>query len=413
MKNLILSNLDNASVLEQLYRSNKSEFKKQIDALRYENHESILLQAWHERLNYNDNKISLGSTNEVWIVGLLILIAGLFANSINFTNINPEIFFERNTSLLILPSLMFYFAWKRQVNRHEIFGLIIVTILCAVFVNQLPHDPKSSSILLINLHLPIFLWSLLGYVYVGGEKNINQSVAFLKYNGDFLIMSSIILASCFLFTAITIGLFGLIGLQIEHFYSHYIAIWAISGIPMLATFLVQNNPQIINKISPIIAKVFTPLAFINLTIYIIAIFYTGKFPQQDRNMLLIFNILLIVVLALIFFSVAESSKNDLNRFTKYLLLGLCILTIVINAIVLNAILIRIIEWGFTPNRVAVLGSNILIFANLIVVTYQLIGVFRNKKELTAVDAVIVRYLPLYGIWAAFICFIMPWIFSLK
>jgi hypothetical protein len=277
----------------------------------------------------------------------------------------------------------------------------------------MPIDPKSSSLLLINLHLPIFLWTLLGYAFIGGVKNMNQGVAFLKYNGDLLIMSAIILASCFLFTAITIGLFDLIGLKIEHFYSHYIAIWAICGIPMLATFLVQNNPQIINRISPIIAKVFTPLAFINLTIYVIAIFYTGKFPQQDRNMLLIFNILLIVILALIFFSIAESAKNDLSRYTKFLLLGLCVLTIIINAIVLNAILVRIFEWGFTPNRVAVLGSNILIFINLLLVAYQLIGVHRNKKELISVEAVIVRYLPLYGIWAAFICFILPWIFSLQ
>ena len=87
------------------------------------------------------------------------------------------------------------------------------------------------------------------------------------------------------------------------------AVAGIGGVPLLATYLINTNPKIINKVTPIIAIIFTPLVFINLSIYVVALISKGKYPHHDRNLLLIYNALLIGVLALIFFSVAEIEKN--------------------------------------------------------------------------------------------------------
>jgi hypothetical protein len=91
----------------------------------------------------------------------------------------------------------------------------------------------------------------------------------------------------------SINLFTLIGMKIENFYLQYIAIWGIAAFPIIGTYLVETNPQLINKVSPVIAKIFTPLVFLNLFIYLVAVIYTGKYPTQDRNLLLVFNALLI------------------------------------------------------------------------------------------------------------------------
>ena len=55
--------------------------------------------------------------------------------------------------------------------------------------------------------------------------------------------------------------------SIEKFYTQYILIWGLAAIPIVATYLIQTNIQLINKVSPIIAKIFTPLVFINLIIF--------------------------------------------------------------------------------------------------------------------------------------------------
>jgi hypothetical protein len=182
---------------------------------------------------------------------------------------------------------------------------------------------------------------------------------------------------------------------------------------MTATYLLQNNPQLINKVSPIIAKIFTPLVFINLLVYLTAVIYTGKYPYNDRNLLLVFNVLLIGVMALILFSVAEAGKNNKGLFNLFLLFALSFLTIIINSIALAAISYRILEFGITPNRIAVLGGNILIFIHLLMVSYKLFKTVRGKAEIEAVETSIALFLPVYSIWTAIIIFVLPFIFNFK
>jgi hypothetical protein len=226
-------------------------------------------------------------------------------------------------------------------------------------------------------------------------------------------MTVIIFLAGILFTVITMGLFELIGIKIETFYFQYIAIWGIGGVPLLATYLINTNSQIINKVTPIIAKIFTPLVFINLSIYVVALISKGKYPHHDRNLLLIYNALLIGVLALIFFSVAEIEKNKKGYYNGVLLFGLSILTIIVNGIALSAISYRLFEYGITPNRIAVLGGNILIFINLLIVAFQLLKAIKNNTELTGVQNSIAKYLPVYAVWVGLVAFLMPFIFNFK
>jgi hypothetical protein len=128
---------------------------------------------------------------------------------------------------------------------------------------------------------------------------------------------------------------------------------------------------------------------------------------------LIFNVVLIGVLALILFSVTEATKQDGGKLNMFFLAGLSALSILLNGIALSAILFRLSAFGITPNRIAVLGGNILIFINLILVAYQLVRAIRGKKSLEQVENVIAMFIPVYGIWTAFMTFILPVLFHFK
>ena len=119
------------------------------------------------------------------------------------------------------------------------------------------------------------------------------------------------------------------------------------------------------------------------------------------------------VLALIFFSIAETEKSKHKKYHSIVLLGLSILTIIVNSIALSAICYRLFEYGITPNRVAVLGGNVIIFINLLLVAYQLIQVLRNKSAITEVEKRIAQYLPVYAVWTGIIAFILPLVFGFK
>ena len=414
MNNNIINNLNNPSQLEKLYRENKVSFKKAFNELYPKNKDVIVLQYWNERLNYETEKKSFGSKKELLFVLVIALLAGLVANIPNITGINEERFFSKNIAFIVFPFLSFYFISSQKLALNKFLFPALAILISVCYINLLPLNIKSNSIILAQIHLPLFLWAVLGYAYLGNTYSDSQKrIDFLKFNGDLVVICAIMFLSGMLFSVITFGLFELIGLKIAPFYFQHIAIWGAAAIPIVGTYLIQSNPQLISKVSPIIAKIFAPLVFLNLFIYLCAVIYTGKYPYNDRNLLLVFNALLIGVLALILFSVAEKSKTSKTKFSLLLLFGLAILTILINSIALSAISFRILQWGVTPNRLAVLGGNILIFINLLFVSYNLFMINRGKADVEAVEISIASFLPIYGIWTGLVTFLFPLLFHFK
>ena len=297
---------------------------------------------------------------------------------------------------------------------RNIFIVSAAFLVSVIYINLLPGDSKSDTLILACIHLPLFLWACLGYTFVGNKLNDNQRrLDFLRYNADLVVMTTIILIAGALLTAVTFGLFELIDIKIQDFYQDYVVVWGLAAAPIIGTYLVQVNPQLVNKVSPVIAKVFTPLVLVTLVIYLVALIFTGKNPYNDREFLLIFNALLIGVMAIILFSIAETSKNKESKLGTLLLLALSIVTVIVNGVALSAIVFRIFEWGITPNRLAVLGSNVLILANLLVVAYRLFKTMKDNNEIEQVENSIASFLPIYCVWTIFVTFFVPVLFSFK
>jgi hypothetical protein len=414
MKTEILHNLDNPKQLEKLYREDASSFKKEFNQIYPGQQDNPSLAFWNERLNYEATKPSWGSKTELVIVIVFALLAGLIASIPNITGIDNEKYLFRNISFIIFPLLSAYFIWKQKLVFKQYLFPLMAFIIAAIYINLLPTNKESSSIMLAFIHMPIFLWTIFGYSFLGENIKSSQSrIGFLRYNGDLLVMSGILILSTIIFSAITVNLFDLIGINIEIFYFQNIMIWGIAAIPIVATYLIQTNAQIINKVSPIIAKIFTPLVFINLFIYLSAMVYTKKYPYQDRNLLLLFNVLLVGVMALILFSIAEAGKAAKNKFSLVILFGLSALTIIVNGIALSAIVYRINEFGFSANRIAVLGGNLLIFINLLLVCYKLFLTSFKNGSIEEIEESIAGYLPIYAIWTGLITFLIPLLFQFK
>jgi hypothetical protein len=285
-------------------------------------------------------------------------------------------------------------------------------VLSVIYINILPGKKETDAIILACIHLPFMLWAIAGYTFIGGDlKEAQKKIGYLRFNGDFVVMSALIVLSGIIFSGLTIGLFDIIHVDITSIYFRYIVIFGLAAVPIVGTYLVLNNPQLVNKISPVIARIFTPFVLVTLLIFISSVMYTGNYPYDDRNALMIFNGLLIGVMALILFSVSEVTKNTKSQTNLAILLGLSILTIVINGIALSAILFRLQEFGITPNRIAVLGANLLILANLSLVSHKLFRIVMKKGDIEDLEKSMTIMLPVYGIWACIVCFGFPLLFD--
>jgi hypothetical protein len=307
-----------------------------------------------------------------------------------------------------------YFAWKNNLSIGKLVFVAGTTIAGLIFINYLPDNKKSDTLVLSCIHIVIFLWSILGFAFTGAfSDHENKRLDFLKYNGDLAVMTALIVIAGGILSVVTINLFFLIKFKIEDFYAENIIVSALPVVPIFATYLIRANPHLVGKVSPVIAKIFSPLVLVMLLIYTVAIIYSGKDPYNDRDFLLIFNGMLIGVMALIFFSVAEASQNANKRIESLVLLLLSIVTVIVNGVALSAIIFRISEWGLTPNRAAVLGGNILILLNLLLVTAALYKVVAKKTHISVVGKSIVYFLPVYFFWAAIVTFLFPFLFGFK
>lgn len=345
MKEEIRKHLNDPRQLEMLYRNDKTLFKQEFSILYPELKGSSPADFWHERLHYEADEINWGSRKELLFVLFAAIIGGIIAKFPAIFNLDEEFFYPRNIGFIVFPALMAFFAWKNKLPSNKIALIAGATCIGLLFINFLPNDKYSDTLILSCIHLGLLLWSITGFAFVGDMRNnYEKRLGYLKYNGDLVVMSALILISGGIMTGLTINLFKLIGLEIENFYFEYIIIFGLPAVPIVGTWLTQANPQLVSKVSPVIAKIFSPLVLVMLVIYLIAMVYSGKNPYNDREFLLLFNGLLIGVMAIIFFSVAESAKTGKSQMEIWVLFLLSIVTVIVSGIALSAILFRIASW---------------------------------------------------------------------
>lgn len=412
MKELIFSNLEHPKELEKIYRNNKTEFKAVFNSIYPEIQGQGSADFWFTQLNFESDNVQWG-TKADW---LFILIAGAISGTLAklpaFFTLQEDEFYARNVGFVVFPFLCAYFIRKSKLPISNFLFPLASLLLSAVYINLLPTQTGSDTVVLACIHLPLFLWGMLGLVFSGSDtKNLSKRLSYLQYNGETIIVGGILLLAGGLLTGITIGLFSLIKLDITEVYFQNIAVYGLAAAPLLATLITQSNPELVNKVPPIVAKIFSPLVLLMLTCYLVAIAYAGKDPYSDRDFLLLFNLLLLGVMALIFFAMIETVEEKKVGLMSWVLVSLSLITLLVNGIALSAIAFRISEWGITPNRLAVLGVNLLMLVHLILVSIQLIRTVRGKSKLQEVGLTLVRYLPIYLLWTAIVTFCFPVLFS--
>jgi hypothetical protein len=410
----IVNKLGQPAELESLYQAQPSEFKRAFFVVFESFKDQPVAQVWFHRLTYTSHKSPFGNQKDWMMLGIFALVSAFLMQFPRIFHFSNDFYYPRNIAFVSFPLIAIFFARNQRFPSTNFSISLALIAFSACYINLLPNLPTSNTLILACIHLPILVWSLVGLNYLGKDwKSSFHRMNFLRYNGDFLIMTAILLLAGGLFSALSVGMFKLIDVSIENWYFDYFVLSTLPSVPILATFLVENNPQLVNKISPIIAKIFTPLVFLTLLGFLFALLFTGKDPYNDRDFLLVFNVILIGVMALIFFSVSEASKEPMSPFQLYTLTGLALLAIINNVIAVTAIVFRLFEFGITPNRISVLGSNILIMINLIWVGKSLMLICQGKGLVSQLENSLTRLLPFFVVWAMVVIFILPFIFQFK
>ncbi len=411
--NLVLKNIADPRELERMYRADPKTFKKSFSYAWEQHPESQVLGVWHERLHFketvNTKKPSLFQKGFL-VMGLLAILAGI-STRIIFHFVEQEAIAPINLAFGIIPFIAAYFVYSNTPKRSIIYSLSALFIISGVYLNMLPLHYKDS-IILVYLHIPIFLWVLLGVAFTGNDYlKGSRRLAYIKFNLEYGILYASMAVSGMVLAALTMQLFSFVGLDIEDFYFSNIVIFGAAALAIVATYLVSMNLKLAKNITPYIAKIFSPLVLITLLAYLVTVLGVGENPFLDRNFLIAFNGILLGVLAVTIFSITERDSDEEKNISDYINVALIVLALIIDSVALSAIVFRLSSYGITPNRLAVLGVNILIWANLIWIMVSYMRFLQNKSRLSTIQNAVTKYLPVYGLWAAFVIFTFPIIFK--
>ena len=419
MKERIKEFINNPEKLEQLYQDDRNAFETGFAEAYPDIEKSELSNFWKIRLDYTKiqayaKKISL---TDIYVLLAACLTAAFLIKlpDIFVLNITDDIFYARNIGIIVFLGLTIYMVWTNKINEPRKLLLILFSyIIPVIYVNLLPPTEDRDSINLVYLHLPLLMWSIYGLVFIDFDfKDKIRRIEFIRYNGDLAVLMAVLVISGGILTGITIGLFAAIGISIEEFYMQNIAIAGAVSVPIVATFMMKNYTSLTNKIAPVIAAIFRPLVLITAIVYLIALIFSEKNPYSDREFLLIFNVMLIGVMAVIVFSVSEVSAAKKQKFKGIILFALSIITVIIDLIALSAIFYRLGNYGITPNRLAVVGSNLLILGNLTLIIAALYKVNFKNAPIREVELTIAKYLPVYMVWILFVVFLFPLLFGMQ
>ena len=327
-----------------------------------------------------------------------------------------EMFYARNIGLFVLPFLVGYFIWKRKLGTHSptVGRLAIAFVAAAIFANLYPFaSDRSHTLFLAVVHLPIALWLAVGIAYAGGRWNqVAGRMDFIRFSGELFIYFVLIALGGGLLTGFLMMMFKTIGIDAEWFVESWLLPCGAAGAVIVASWLVEAKQSVIENMAPVLTRLFTPLFTAVLVVFLATLLLTGRAIDIQRDMLIAFNGLLVIVLALLLYSLSARDPDSPPGAFDVMQVVLLVSALVADLLALWNIAARITQFGFTPNRSVVLGMNLILLVNLAWSAALYVRFLRNggSGSLAELERWQTRYLPVYAAWAAIVVIVFPPLF---
>jgi Domain of unknown function (DUF4153) len=336
----------------------------------------------------------------------------LFGRLLDEHRPDDAVFYLRNASLFVLPFLAGYFVWKRQLAAGLVRRLVAAFLAAAGVANIYPLTFAGSTLGLSALHLPIALWLVVGVAYAGGRwGQVAARMDFVRFSGELFIYYVLIALGGGVFTAFTALVFDAIGIDVETFIGTWLVPCGAAGAFIIAAWLVEAKQSVIENMAPVLTRLFTPLFTVLLLVFLVACVWTGRGIDVGREVLIAFDLLLAVVVGLLLYAASARDPEAHPDAFDALQVALVVCALLANGVALWAIASRITEFGFTPNRVAALGENVILLVNLAWSAVLYMRVLRTKGPFSDLLRWQTNYLWVYAAWAIVVVVVFPPLFN--
>jgi hypothetical protein len=276
-----------------------------------------------------------------------------------------------------------------------------------------PLAPAAKTTVLVAIHLLLALWLVVGVAYVSGEWRSHQRrMDFIRFTGESFIYFVLIALGGGVLMAITVATFRAIGVDASTFVTSWMLPCGAAAAVVVAGWLVEAKQNVIENMAPVLTRLFTPLFTAVLIVFLAVLIWSKKGIEANRDVLILFNLVLIVVLGLLLYSISAREPTARAGLFDRLQLALVVSALAIDILVILALYGRVSDaFGFTPNRVAALGENVILLVNLFWSTVLLCGFLLGRSVYDRLERWQTSYLPIYAVWAWTVVFVFPPLFD--
>jgi hypothetical protein len=313
----------------------------------------------------------------------------------------------RNAGLLVAPFLAGWFVRRRQLPLRECWLVAAAFVVAAVVINVYPYGEDATTETLAAAHLPVVLWFVIALPYMGGVvRSHERRMDFVRFTGEWSIYYVLIALGGGVLTGLTAAVLEPTGIDPD-----VVPQWVLpsgaAGAVIVAAWLVESKQRVVENMAPVLTMLFTPLFALMLTGAALVYAGTGLGGAFDRELLGLFDALMVVVLGLVLYGISAREPGQgpgwMDRIQLVAVLG----ALLLDVMVLASMAARIGDLGLTPNRVAALGLNLVLLVNLAVTACLSVRFLTRNGSIHRLERWQTAYLPAFALWAAVVVVVLP------
>ncbi len=313
--------------------------------------------------------------------------------------------------VLALAVLAGYLAWTHKVGRATVLAGAAATVLSLAVAAFYPFTVEGDTWIITMLHLPVAMWVAVAVAYMGGKvRSARARMDAVRFTGEWVIYMALLALGGIVLFAITFLTMAAAGQEPSEELISWVIPSAAAGAMPVAAWLVEGKSTVVENLAPVLTRIFTPLFTVAIAVLLVGIVAWGGF-SDNRDVLILFDVLLIVVVALVMYTLSSTPADARAGWFEWLQVALVVGALALNAVALTTTLDRTFDGGLTPNRVAALGLNLVLLVHLVVTAWLTAVRAARRTPARGVIAWQTAYLPVYAAWAWGVVLVLPPVFG--
>lgn len=344
--------------------------------------QELIWQVWHHRLAQEAKRLREPRLNWKWLlpIGLAVaLLAGVFSNDmatqdISFRGRQPWLFL---IAPLVGLGLMIYFGVSERSKPGKqraglwVGALVLVSGLGTWFVYQTEwfrwFSESRNYETLLTVNLGLLSWAAVGFLMV--ERESRSVFAFLRKSLEVFVVGGVFSIVAMLFLVLTFGLFEALSVRLPNWLTQGLMGSAVAVAVLLAAAgnydpsrraEEQVSERGLGWLVVLLMRILLPLSIVVLVVYLGFMLFNFLRPFEDRDVLIVYNLLLFAVVGQIL-GLMPLEENEISpRWRSALRVGVMVLVglvLIVCGHAMAAVIYRTVQGGYTINRVTILGWN--------------------------------------------------------